>query len=107
MFEMHSKHFVLNELRAELCSCYFVFVSLELKVKQHHSQKKKKKHGSCALPLTFDEMRDSEVHAEGDGDEQRSHPHRTVPTSSKVTNVQRYLRLKLLSSTELHAQVFY
>lgn len=48
------------------------------------------------MPLTFDEMRDSEVHAEGDGDEQRSHPHRTAATSSKVTNVQRYLRLKLL-----------
>jgi len=52
-------------------------------------------------------MRDSEVHAEDDGDEQRSHPHQTAATSSKVTNVQRYLRLKLLSSTEIHAQVFY
>lgn len=24
MFEMHSKHFVLNELGAELCSSYFL-----------------------------------------------------------------------------------
>lgn len=45
-------------------------------------------------------MRDSEVHAEGDGDKQRSHPHRTAATSSKVTNVQRYRRLQLQRYTQ-------
>lgn len=49
---------------------------------------------------SFDEMRDSEVHAEGDGDKQRSHPHRTAATSSKVTNVERYRGLKLRRYTK-------
>ncbi len=40
------------------------------------------------------------MHAEGDGEKQRSHPHRTAATSSKVTNVQWYRRLKLLMYTQ-------